>query len=64
MSSKLGKIQTETKSRRPKWSIIGHCFLICVISGKPDQIARPVGPTIEQKYTVSAILLLQYCTVL
>ena len=40
MSSILGKIRTETRS-----AII---FLICVISGKPDQIARPLGPTIEQ----------------
>ena len=35
MSSKLGKIRTETRSS----SII---FLICVISGKPDLITRPL----------------------
>ena len=43
MSTKLGNIRTETRSWRPKWPIIGHYFSICVISGKPDQIA-----TIEQ----------------
>ena len=42
-NTKLGNIRTETRSWRPKWPIIGHYFLICVISGKPDQIA-----TIEQ----------------
>ena len=26
MSSKLGKIRTETRSWRPKWPIIGHYF--------------------------------------
>ena len=40
MISKLGKIRTESESRRPKWLTVGHYFVIYVISKKPDQIAR------------------------
>ena len=42
MSSKLGKIRTETRSWRPNGRSAAIFFLICVISGKPDQIARPL----------------------
>ena len=49
MSSKLGKIQTETRSWRPKWPIIGHyfCDMRNIWKTRPDSCTITIEQNVQ-----------------